>query len=60
MPRRRDKSLFSNNGREEASWQRFHDEGIDRFLNGTFAGAYQNNCSTSFTAICPISRAIEQ
>lgn len=30
-----------NPGDEEASWQRFFQEGIERFLAGTFAGAYQ-------------------
>ncbi len=28
-----------NPGAEEASWQRFYEEGIDRFLSGTFAGS---------------------
>lgn len=27
-------------GREEASWQRFFQEGLDRLVRGTFAGAY--------------------
>jgi len=30
-----------NPGDEETSWRRFFDEGINRFLAGTFAGAYQ-------------------
>ncbi len=30
-----------NPGAEEASWQRFFEEGIDRFMAGTFAGEYQ-------------------
>ncbi len=30
-----------NPGAEEASWQRFFEEGIDRFMADTFAGEYQ-------------------
>ena len=30
-----------NPGAEEASWQRFFEEGIERFLNGQFDAAYQ-------------------
>lgn len=30
-----------NPGAEEASWQRFYDEACERFLNGTYAGAYE-------------------
>ena len=30
-----------NPGHEEASWKKLLDEGIDRFLNETFAGDYQ-------------------
>ena len=29
-------------GHEEQSWERFHREGYARFINGTFAGAYQD------------------
>ncbi len=29
-------------GQEEDSWQRFYEEGLDRFFNGAFAGAYQD------------------
>ncbi len=28
-------------GREEESWQRFHDEALDKFFNGSYAGSYQ-------------------
>ena len=28
-------------GREEASWEIFHNEALDRFFDGSFAGAYQ-------------------
>ena len=30
-----------NPGAEELSWQRFHDEASEKFLNGTYAGAYE-------------------
>jgi phosphoglycolate phosphatase-like HAD superfamily hydrolase len=30
-----------NPGAEEMSWQRFHDEASEKFLNGTYAGAYE-------------------
>ncbi len=30
-----------NPGAEEASWKRLYEEGIERFLAGTFAGEYQ-------------------
>jgi hypothetical protein len=30
-----------NPGAEELSWQRFHAEASDRFLNGSYAGAYE-------------------
>jgi hypothetical protein len=30
-----------NPGHEEASWQRFLDEACERFLAGTYAGAYE-------------------
>lgn len=40
-------------GREEASWQRFHDEGIERFLTGQFAGAYEDELLREFQASLP-------
>ena len=30
-----------NPGAEERSWQRFHAEASERFLDGTYAGAYE-------------------
>jgi phosphoglycolate phosphatase-like HAD superfamily hydrolase len=42
-----------NPGHEEASWQRFHDDGIDRFLAGTFAGAYQAQLLAEFDSYLP-------
>jgi len=37
-----------NPGAEERAWQRFHDEASDRFLNGTYAGAYESALIAEF------------
>ncbi len=42
-----------NPGHEEASWQRFFEEGIDRFLSGTFAGAYEEQLVAEFQRYLP-------
>jgi phosphoglycolate phosphatase-like HAD superfamily hydrolase len=42
-----------NPGAEDASWQRLHDEAIDRFFAGTFAGAYQKQLLDEFDAYLP-------
>jgi phosphoglycolate phosphatase-like HAD superfamily hydrolase len=42
-----------NPGAEEVSWKRFHDEGIDRFLKGTFAGEYQQKLLAEFESYLP-------
>jgi phosphoglycolate phosphatase-like HAD superfamily hydrolase len=42
-----------NPGAEEASWQRFHEEGIDRFLAGSFAGDYQQSLLDEFDSYLP-------
>ena len=42
-----------NPGAEEASWQRFYEEGIDRFLSGTFAGEYQAALLAEFDRYLP-------
>lgn len=42
-----------NPGHEEESWQRFYDEGIDRFLNETFAGDYQTQLLAAFDDCLP-------
>ena len=42
-----------NPGREEASWKRLYDEGIDRFLSRTFAGAYQQRLLDEFDSYLP-------
>jgi phosphoglycolate phosphatase-like HAD superfamily hydrolase len=42
-----------NPGREEASWKRFHDESLHRFLRGTYAGEYEAALVAEFEAILP-------
>ena len=42
-----------NPGAEEASWQRFHDEAIDKFFAGTFAGDYQQQLLDEFASYLP-------
>ncbi|MEA1952252.1 MAG: HAD family hydrolase [Planctomycetota bacterium] len=42
-----------NPGAEEGSWKRFHDEGIDRFFAGTFAGEYQQALLDEFEGYLP-------
>jgi phosphoglycolate phosphatase-like HAD superfamily hydrolase len=42
-----------NPGLEEASWRRLHDEGIQRFFEGTFAGAYQKELLDEFDTFLP-------
>ena len=42
-----------NPGAEETSWQRFYEEGIDRFLSGTFVGEYQASLLAEFDRYLP-------
>jgi phosphoglycolate phosphatase-like HAD superfamily hydrolase len=42
-----------NPGHEEASWQRFCQEACDRFLNGTYAGAYEEALIAEFDRYLP-------
>ncbi len=42
-----------NPGAEEASWQRFYEEGIGRFLHGEFAGDYQQALLAEFEKYLP-------
>jgi hypothetical protein len=42
-----------NPGDEAASWLRLLDEGIDRFLSGKFAGAYQQQLLEEFDRKLP-------
>jgi phosphoglycolate phosphatase-like HAD superfamily hydrolase len=37
-----------NPGAEELSWQRFHDEASEKFLNGTYAGEYETALIAEF------------
>jgi phosphoglycolate phosphatase-like HAD superfamily hydrolase len=48
-------SLFYpiNPGHEEASWERFHREACDRFLNGDYAGAYEEQLIAEFDRYLP-------
>jgi len=49
------KALFYpiNPGAEETSWRRFLEEGIERFLCGSFAGAYQQELLDEFDRYLP-------
>lgn len=40
-------------GREEDSWARLHDEGLERFFAGTYAGAYEAALVKEFDASLP-------
>ena len=42
-----------NPGAEEESWQRFSQEGMDRFLRGTFAGEYEKRLVAEFEKLLP-------
>jgi phosphoglycolate phosphatase-like HAD superfamily hydrolase len=42
-----------NPGDEEASWERFLAEGIDRFFNKTYAGAYEAKLIEEFMKLLP-------
>jgi phosphoglycolate phosphatase-like HAD superfamily hydrolase len=42
-----------NPGHEEASWTRLLEEGIERFLTGTFAGVYQKQLLEEFDSYLP-------
>lgn len=42
-----------NPGAEERSWQRLYEEGVRRFLEGTFAGEYQQTLLAEFDRYLP-------
>lgn len=44
-----------NPGAEDASWKRFYDEAIDKFLQGAYAGAYQQELLREFESYLPES-----
>lgn len=42
-----------NPGYEQESWHRFHDEAFDKFLDGTYAGAYEATLIAEFEQLLP-------
>jgi phosphoglycolate phosphatase-like HAD superfamily hydrolase len=42
-----------NPGRESESWRRLHDEALDRFLAGTYAGSYEEQRLEEFRSLLP-------
>ncbi len=42
-----------NPGHEEESWERFHKEGLRKFLAGEFAGAYETALIAEFDKLLP-------
>jgi phosphoglycolate phosphatase-like HAD superfamily hydrolase len=40
-------------GREAESWKRFHEEGFEKFTNGTFSGSYQESLIREFNDLLP-------
>ena len=40
-------------GQEEGSWQRFHDEALQRFFSGNYAGEYEGKLVREFDASLP-------
>ena len=42
-----------NPGYEEESWQRLHDEALDRFYSGAYAGAYEKERIAEFEKLLP-------
>lgn len=44
-----------NPGAEDASWSRFYNEAFDKFINGTFAGEYQDALIEEFKTYLPVT-----
>ncbi|MCX7707360.1 MAG: HAD hydrolase-like protein [Anaerolineae bacterium] len=42
-----------NPGSEDRSWKRFHDEALEKFLNGTYAGEYEARLIAEFKRLLP-------
>ena len=42
-----------NPGYEDASWERFYNEGLDKFLNGEYAGDYEAALIADFEKLLP-------
>ena len=40
-------------GKEEESWKKLQNEGLDRFFNGTYAGEYENQLLNDFNKGLP-------
>jgi phosphoglycolate phosphatase-like HAD superfamily hydrolase len=49
-----------NPGAEDLSWARFHDEASEKFLNGTYAGAYEAALIAEFEKLLPDTPPWEQ
>lgn len=47
-------------GQEETSWQRFYDEGLTRFIEGRYAGAYQDSLIQALEEALPANPPWEQ
>lgn len=41
-------------GRENESWERFINEGFEKFINGTYAGEYENRLLSEFADSLPV------
>jgi len=44
-----------NPGEEIKSWKRFHDEAFDKFLNGKYAGEYEEKLIAEFNEYLPVT-----
>ena len=44
-----------NPGHEVASWKRFYEEAIDKFLNGTYKGDYEESLIKEFKSYLPVT-----
>ena len=42
-----------NPGHEEQSWERFYNEGLEKFLGGNFAGEYEKELIDEFEKLLP-------
>jgi phosphoglycolate phosphatase-like HAD superfamily hydrolase len=42
-------------GKEDMAWKRLIEEGIEKFVNGTFSGAYENNLIKEFLLSLPVT-----
>jgi phosphoglycolate phosphatase-like HAD superfamily hydrolase len=49
-----------NPGKEEISWERLYNEGLDRFFNGKFKGEYEDNLIKEFKTFLPEHPAWKQ